>query len=297
MFLRRLAALLLLAATPACAQGQAAKPRLQNAHPALWVVKGGRATVYLFGTIHVLKPGLEWFDEAVKQAFDRANEVKLELVMPPADRMQQIVVANAAMPTGPTLSAQLDPRHRAALVSALAQLGLPANAFDRDKPWFAATNLSILPLIKAGYDPANGPEAIITATAAKENKPVTGLETAEQQIGYFGALSPKAQIQFLDSTLDDMAKAEGEMGRMVDEWAHGQPDALARDLNDDLKDSPEVAKVLLVDRNKRWASWIKGRLAQPGTVFIAVGAGHLAGPESVQAQLARIGVRSERVTY
>ena len=87
------------------------------------------------------------------------------------------------------------------------------------------------------------------------------------------------------------------MAAMVDEWAKGQPDALARDMNDSLKDSPDVAKVLLVDRNKRWAGWIRNRLTTPGTVFIAVGAGHLAGPQSVQRQLARLGIRADRVKY
>ena len=87
------------------------------------------------------------------------------------------------------------------------------------------------------------------------------------------------------------------MQTMVDEWAHGQPDALAREMNDSLKDSPEVARVLLVERNQRWAGWIQNRLRTPGTVFIAVGAGHLAGPQSVQRQLARLGLRAERVNY
>ena len=84
---------------------------------------------------------------------------------------------------------------------------------------------------------------------------------------------------------------------MVDQWSHGAPDALARELNHDLKGSPEVARTLLVDRNKRWASWIANRMRTPGVVFIAVGAGHLAGPESVQRQLARRGLKVMRVRY
>jgi uncharacterized protein len=84
---------------------------------------------------------------------------------------------------------------------------------------------------------------------------------------------------------------------MVADWANGNPDALAREMNDSLKDSPEVAKTLLVDRNKRWAGWIEQRLQQPGTVFIAVGAGHLAGPDSVQSQLLKDGIKATRVKY
>jgi len=286
-------ALVLLLAAPACAQ----TPPTQDADPALWVVKDRDTTVYLFGTIHVLKPGLTWFDEAVRQAFDRSNQVVLELVLPDPAKMQSIVAADAAMPNGPTLTARLPPARRKQYADALTSLSLPATAFDRTQPWFAATNLSILPLVKLGYDPANGPESIITAAAKQANKPVIGLETAEQQLGYFSALSPKAQISFLTATLDELPKVATQMATMVDEWAHGQPDKLAAELNESLKDSPEVAKVLLVDRNKRWAGWIANRLRTPGTVFIAVGAGHLAGPESVQRQLARRGLRAVRVRY
>ena len=294
--LRRLAPLFLLTAAPACAQTPPATA-VQDADPALWVVRAKGSTVYLFGTIHVLKPGLTWFDEAVRKAFDRSDQVVLELVLPDPARMQAIVAASATQVTGPTLTERLAPARRQQFASALTGLGLPVNAFDRVKPWFAATNLSILPLMKLGYDPANGPESIITAEAKAQNKPVVGLETAEQQIGYFGALSDKAQIGFLDSTLDELPKVGSTMSTMVDEWAKGQPDALAREMNDSLKDSPEVARVLLVDRNKRWAGWIQDRLKTPGTVFVAVGAGHLAGPQSVQRQLARLGIRAERVVY
>jgi hypothetical protein len=289
----------LLLALPACAQStpKSAPPQLQDADPALWVVKDRDTTIYLFGTIHVLKPGLTWFDEAVRQAFDQSQQVVLELVMPDPARMQAIVAANATMPSGPTLTEQLSPARQKQFAAALTGLGMPVGALDRVKPWYAATTLSILPLTKLGYDPANGPETVITAQAKAEGKPVIGLETAEQQIGYFGALSQKAQLQFLGSTLDELPKVDTEMSTMVDEWAHGQPDALAREMNDSLKDSPEVAKVLLINRNKRWAGWIKQRLGQPGTIFIAVGAGHLAGPQSVQAQLAKLGVKAKRVDY
>lgn len=295
-----LSALTLALALPACAQRQpaAAARDANDADPALWVVKDQDTTIYLFGTIHVLKPGMSWFDEAVKAAFDRADEVKLELVMPDPAAMASLVAATGVAPAGtPPLTEQVPANKRAAFTKAVLDLGLPANALDRYKPWLAATQLSIAPLSRLGYDSANGPEEVITAAAKQAGKPLTGLETAEQQLGYFGALSAPAQLQFLTSTIDELPKLDSSMKEMVDDWAHGKPEALAKEMNDSLKDSPEVAKVLLVDRNKRWAAWVKQRMAQPGTVFIAVGAGHLAGKDSVQAQLAKLGVKAERVTY
>jgi len=293
-----LSAIALCLSLPACAQQPAQPARAANdADPALWVVKDKDTTVYLFGTIHVLKPGLTWFDEAVKTAFDRSDEVKLEIVLPDPAAMQGLVQATGvAAPGTPPLTQRLPEAKRAAFTKAVTDLGLPANALDTFKPWLAATQLSVAPLSKLGYDSTNGPEQVITA-AKQANKPLTGLETPEQQLGFFGSLSDKAQLDFLVSTVDELPKLNDQMASMVDDWAKGDPDALAREMNDELKSSPEVAKVLLTDRNARWAAWIKQRMAKPGTVFVAVGAGHLAGPDSVQAQLAKLGVKAERVRY
>lgn len=298
-----LSALALMLAVPACAKeapqaAQTSGPRAANdADPALWVVRDADTTVYLFGTIHVLKPGLTWFDEAVRSAFDRSGEVVLELVMPDPQAMQALVMARGVNASGPTLTEQLPPDKRAAYARVVTDLGLPAGAFDRMRPWFAATNLSLLPLQKLGYDPANGPETVIADAARAAGKPVTGLETAEQQIGYFAGLSEPAQIQFLIATVDEIPTVGRTMATMVRDWAAGNPQALARQMNDSLKDSPEVARVLLTDRNARWAQWVKARMARPGAVFVAVGAGHLAGGQSVVAMLQRDGVKVTRVQY
>ena len=294
-----LSAIALTLALPACAKQPAkAAAAANDADPALWVVRDKDTTVYLFGTIHVLKPGLTWFDEAVKTAFDRSDEVKLEIVMPDPATMQGLVQATGvAAPGTPPLTQRLPEAKRAAFTRAVTDLGLPADALDRYKPWLAATQLSVAPLSKLGYSNSNGPEEVISAAAKQARKPVTGLETPEQQLGFFGSLSDQAQLQFLESTVEELPKLDSTMASMVDDWARGDPDALAREMNEELKSSPEVAKVLLTDRNVRWASWIKGRMATPGTVFIAVGAGHLAGPDSVQAQLAKLGVKAERVKY
>jgi len=294
------AALALTLALPACAQTPAA-PQPTDAHdadPALWVVRDADTTIYLFGTIHVLRPGLSWFDEAVKSAFDRSGQVMLEMVEPDAATMQRIVEASGVTPPGaPGLTGMIPSAKRAAYLKAVTGLGLSPATLDRYRPWFAAVNLSLLPLVKAGYDPANGPEGVITAAAKAAGKPVAGLETAEQQIGYFSGLSDTAQMEFLTSTVDELPKATAELDEMVADWAKGDPAALAALMNDDLKSSPEVANVLLYQRNARWADWVKARLATPGTVFVAVGAGHLAGARSVIEDLEAKGVKVERVKY
>ena len=297
---RLLAAPLALLALPlpACAQGAAPAAATTDADPALWVVRDKDTTIYLFGTIHVLRPGLSWFDEAVKAAFDRSDEVVLELVLPDPAKMAGIVRATGIAPAGtPPLTERLPEAKRAAFTAAVVNLGLPATALDRYKPWLAATQLSVGPLQKTGYVSANGPEEVVSAAAKAGGKTLIGLETAEQQLGYFNGLSDAAQLKFLESTVDELPTLGKQMTTMVDAWAKGKPDILAREMNDSLKDTPEVARVLLTERNQRWAGWVKQRLGKPGTVFVAVGAGHLAGPDSVQAHLAKLGVTAERVQY
>lgn len=268
-----------------------------DANPALWVVKDKDTTIYLFGTIHVLKPGISWFDSAIKTAFDASSELRLEMVMPEEAPTREEALKVAALPAGQTLSSKLTPEGNAKLTATLAGYGLPATAFDRYTPWFAANNLTILPLMRLGYKLDAGAEQVLTASAKASGKPISGFETFAEQLGFFASLSDKAQVEFLTSVVDELPKMGETVDTMVADWARGDPDALAKLLNSDLDSNRELGDVLLTKRNARWADWIKGRMAQPGTVFIAVGAGHLAGDNSVQVMLAQRGLKAERVKY
>jgi hypothetical protein len=297
--IKRLASLLLGAAllgAPATAQTAPVAPTIE-ANPALWVVKDKDTTIYLFGTIHVLKPGLSWFDDAVKAAFDKSDGLVLETVLPDAATMQGLVIKLGFNKDAKTLPEKLPDADRAPFAQALTEFGAPPGALDHADPWLAATELSILPVTKLGYDPANGPEAVLTAAAKAAGKPVTGLETPEQQLGYLANLSEPAQLAFLDSAIKELPKVGDEANSMVTDWAKGDPEALAKLLNDDLTDEAELKKTLLIDRNARWADWVVNRLKTPGTVFVAVGAGHLAGADSVQDDLARMHVKVTRISY
>jgi uncharacterized protein YbaP (TraB family) len=288
-------------ALPATAFAQAAPAQAaatRDADPAIWVVKDADTTIYLFGTVHVLKPGLSWFDEAVKAAFDKSDTVVLEMIEPDLPTMQGLIMKTALAPAGdPTLTAKLPEASRAPYAAALTDLGMRADALDRFEPWFAAMTLSIAPLQKLGYDPNSGAERTITEAAKAANKQLVGLETAEQQLGFFDGLPAEQQIKFLVSTVNDYADAGPTLDKMVVQWAAGNPDALGATLNEEMRKTPELAKVVLSDRNAHWADWISARMAQPGTVFIAVGAGHLAGSDSVQAYLAKHNLKAERIKY
>lgn len=152
--------------------------------------------------------------------------------------------------------------------------------------------MSIIPLMQQGYTPGAGVEKVLLSKVG--DKPQGALETAEFQLGIFNGMDQAAQITFMMEAIEGMDETAPMLNRMVAEWAEGDADELAVIMNEGMTD-PAVAEALLYSRNANWAEWIDTRLDQPGSVFIAVGAGHLAGTKSVQDYLATKGITVTRV--
>jgi uncharacterized protein len=269
---------------------------LKDVDPALWVVKDEDTTIYLFGTVHILKPGLGWFDEAVKDAFDKSNRLVLELVEPPAAETQALFMKVAMDKSGKTLRSKLGDAERATYDGAMAKIGIPAEALDPFDPWAAAVTMQVLGMTKSGFDPNSGVEKQLGAAAKIANKPVEGVETMEYQLGIFDSLSDAQQVTFLNETAKNIDELGSTMDKLVDLWAAPDPDGLAALMNQGFTD-PKLYDALLTQRNANWAKWIDAELKKPGVTFMAVGAGHLAGPTSVQALLPAYGLTAQRVAY
>jgi uncharacterized protein YbaP (TraB family) len=136
---------------------------------------------------------------------------------------------------------------------------------------------------------------ILKAAAKKDGKPTGEVETFDWQMNLFDTMPADLQLKMLTSYLDDIEKGDQMIDDMMGSWASGDIDKLASLMNEAMIETPELGKLLLADRNARWAEWIKARMAKPGTVFMAVGAGHLGGKDSVQDYLAKKGIKAERV--
>ncbi len=276
-------------------QAIAAEPASGLARPALWRVSDADTTIYLFGTIHALPPGVEWFDGDLAQAFDASSELVTEITETDPTEMQSLVMAKAMLPPGQSLRGLLPPSDRSGFETALAAYGLPVGAFDRFEPWYAAIGLSTLPLMQQGYNTANGVEGALDARAKALGHPHSALETAEFQLGLFDALPMDVQKKYLHDVIDGLPKLKDELDQIVRVWSTGDAEKLAALMNEDDGDDPVMLEKLLTGRNRTWAGWIKARMARPGSLFIAVGAGHLAGQGSVQQQLAALGIIAVRV--
>ena len=267
-------------------------PRGAVPGPALWQVADKDTTIYLFGTVHALPKDKPWFDGRIERAFNSSNELVTEIDVGSAAQSATALQAASLLPEGQSLRSMMTPENRQQYEAALVGLGLPVEALDRNEPWFAALTLSLLPLLRSGYDTQSGVELSLGGRAGEKQR--GALETIDQQIALFDSMPQDAQLSFLDETVEMLPKAKTTLDEMVAEWIEGDADQLAALMNAELTD-PVLRDRLLTSRNANWAGWIENRLDQPGTVFIAVGAGHLAGAGSVQHQLRKRGVKVRRV--
>lgn len=268
------------------------------AAPGLWVAKSGNSTVYLFGTIHILQQGGDWQSPEIAKAFAASGELWLEI--PNADDQAGAtgLIQEYGFDREHPLSTKLSPQDRAKLDAAVKVAQLPRGeaALEPMSPWLAALTLDDALLIHSGYDLNSGVEHVLEQQAAQQQKPVFGFETLDQQIRMFADLSPELQVEMLENSLDDFQSGPQQLGALVDAWMKDDQATLAKLMVDEIKiPLPALYQVLLVSRNEAWADAIEGLLKKPGVRFVAVGAGHLTGPDSVQAALERRGTPVEAV--
>lgn len=284
--------LLFAALMTASAQAVRAEPL----HPALWKVTKGKTTVWLFGTIHMLQPGADWCNGPVAAAADSADEIVTEVLDPAGEETQAAVRRHAFLPAGEHLAALLPPDEKAALFALIEREHLPLALFDTVKPWYAAVVLSSVPLIRRGFGAHDGVEATLTARESPRHPHLVALETADQQLAILDGLPQAVQVAYLGDVLAQFPTIDREIDAMARAWGKGDAEELARLINEDEgHDQPLLNERLILARNRHWATWIAERLKRPGTAFLAVGAGHLAGPGNVREDLAALGFAVERV--
>ena len=296
-----LAALCLLSSA-AQAQTDALQPvpesaqKVNDVDPALWVLRDDDTTIYLFGTVHVLRPSLGWFDDGVKTAFDASDTLVLEMVDPGAAESAAVMADLSIDKSGRTIRQKLGADDLAAYEAAVTKLGLAHTDLDPLDGWAVAINLYYAGLLQKGYDLTSGVEVQLKAAAAASKKPVFGLETMRFQLSIFDSLPENVQVDYAASTAKSIDEIAPQTDLLVDLWAAADTDGVGKVMNEGFE-TLKLTDVLLTRRNANWAAWINQRMAKPGTVFMAVGAGHLAGPTSVQHLLTAYGLNAERLRY
>jgi uncharacterized protein YbaP (TraB family) len=268
-----LVAAAIAAATPVAAPAptSAAPAPVANADPAIFVVRDADTTVYLFGTFHALDGKAEWFNDQVKDAFEASDELVLETLVPEHPSARPVRMA-------PPPPQQL-------------KIVAPSASF------LASTRMAINAGKSQGMQVGNGADMVLRRTAEEEGKPVEGLETLESQLAMFARMPAAAPAAAATpkASAAPMRNLSKSMAEMQDAWKHGDQRVFVRVLAQLERGSPDTYRMMFTERNARWADWIRARMQTPGTVFVAVGAGHLAGKDSVLVQLAERGIYSTRV--
>ncbi len=270
---------------------------MDAARPALWKIADADTTIYLFGTIHLLPEHYDWETPGISAAVDASQELILEAVL---DRQSSGEIAGVMqamamdMPMPPVAS-RIMPDRRVALERAIARTGMPRAAFDRMESWAVALTLASAQLRDLPASSDYGIEPLLTRRFREAGKAVKGFETPAEQFGYFDRLRPVTQARFLQSVIDDKSSPRDEYQAMLAAWRAGDLGRIALSFDDETKISSELKDALLTRRNARWTGVIAHRMAKPGTIFIAVGAGHLTGKDSVIAMLGARGYTAIRL--
>jgi uncharacterized protein YbaP (TraB family) len=264
-----------LLAAAALAAAPAAAPTGVAPGPAMFVVRDADTTVYLFGTFHALDGRAHWFDSRVRDAFDRSGELILETLVP-EDPAQRARVGNA----------------------------IPAPSVAPSASFLATTRMALSAGRSQGMQVDNGADMVLRHAAEDQGKAVEGLETLEFQLNMFNRMPATMTAQAkpaalgasgtvaADSTMQSLTRT---MADMQSAWKRGDQTVFIRMLGQLQSNSPDTYRMMFTERNARWADWIAARMQTPGTVFVAVGAGHLAGRDSVLVRLAEKGIESQRV--
>jgi uncharacterized protein len=288
-------ALLLSTTTISCAKPAPSKSA-PSAKPALWKLADADTTIYLFGTIHVLPVDYKWRTKAFDAAAAKADTLVLEVAdLGDSAKTAEIFTKLAMSPNLPPVLDRVPADKRPGLKALIDKVGFPAAALARFESWAVAITLAGGMLKDLDLSPDNGVERKLTEEFAAAKKPVIGLETTELQLGIFDKLPQPAQDMFLAGLADEVADPKAEFDAMLGAWRSGDDKAIATTFDDELRQSPELTDALLRNRNANWTAWLAKRLDTPGTVMVAVGAGHLAGVDSVQTMLAKKGLKVTRV--
>jgi uncharacterized protein YbaP (TraB family) len=265
------------------------------ARPPMWVVKGQGATIVLFGSVHLLPPGLDWRTPALERALARADDVWFEIPIDAASNLAagQAALATGMQPAGQTLRSELSVADQMRIARAAQACGLRAEGLDKLKPWLADVTLSVASDRLAGAAVENGVERQISARlgAGVQRR---AFETPAEQIGYLSSASIPDQVASLHETLDELDDGPASYHRLIAAWMSGDANAIRHEALEPMASkAPGVYRGLVVDRNRRWIDAIMARLQGSGEAVMVVGVGHLVGPDSVPALLRARGIKVE----
>jgi len=283
---------LLAGSSPLLAQ---AKAKQIQAAPSLWHIQGEQGEIYLLGSVHVLPPNIAWRTPAIANALSRSDVFVFEV---PQDQsamteLNTLIQAKGFLPDGESLRRQLPPAALPDYDAAVQASGLPPAMVEHERPWLAGLQMMFAQIGKLKFAADSGVDSLLMSDAAKDQKQMRYLETVAEQFALLAPDDRRLELQEFESSLRDLRDVAGELAPMVKAWSAGDQVALDKVINGDLDEFPQARKLLLDDRNARWAPKLETMLKEKHVFFVTVGAGHLTGPKGVPALLRKDGFKVE----
>jgi hypothetical protein len=280
-------ALALLLAAAAAAPARADTPL-----HALWELHGKHNTVYLLGSIHVLRPGDYPLAPVLQRAYADAKRLFMEVDLGELDsaEMQSELLRGASLPGGQTLPQVLGPERYQEAQTLAHGIGVELAAFDRFAPWFAAEAISEQQLQALGFQPQFGVEMYFLGRARADGKPIDGLETVHDQLALFEALSMQAQADYLVASLEQARDLPHQVDDMVRAWQRGDTAWFDDELRTESGSDPALYQSVLGARNRKWLPKIEALLNDDRNSLVIVGTAHLVGRDSVLELLKKDGI-------
>ena len=263
-------------------------------HPVtLWRAAGQSNSVYLLGSIHLLRPGDYPLPLAIDAAYEEAEVLVMELDMDDLDgvQAQQLFASSGLLQGGKTLRDIMgEPAYQQARAAAEA-IDIPIEMLAQSEPWLAAVTVEMMMLYRIGFNPMLGIEMQLVSQAGRDGKPIEGLETAAEQTAFLDGLSLETQRDMLLQTLEESAGLEASIDEIIRAWRYGDIAALESGLLQDLGKNEELSEALVNGRNRRWVAQISELLDDTDDYLVVVGALHLIGDQGVPELLAKAGVK------
>jgi uncharacterized protein YbaP (TraB family) len=271
---------LLIVSLFGCVSAQAQSP--------VWALRGAHNTVYLAGSVHLLKTGETSLPPAFDHAYTSSKALVMEVDVDELDSpaAQSLVLEKGMAQEGSTLRASIGEARYARVAAEAAHLGLPIAGLEQFQPWAIALTLTQLEYVQLGFDPEEGVEKQLGRRAHLDGKKIQGLETLEEQINILAGLSASDQAHFLDLTVTELKDADRDTRAILAAWRSGDGAKLAALMSEDYQSFPSLYNALVTDRNRRWLPQIEQLLKADQDYLVIVGALHLVG-EGGLLQLAR----------
>lgn len=253
------------------------------ADSSVWSVTSGNNTVYLGGTMHLLRPSDYPLPEEYEQAYQASSEIYFETdisamndLSVQAQMLQQLTYSD-----GRTLESVLNEEAYSALSDHVASIGMPMEMLQTFKPGLLVSTLQIFEFQRLGFTP-QGVDTYFNTRAISDAKTLGQLETVQEQIGFLAAMGEGNESEFILLSLSDLDETEEVMEAMIQAWRSGDNAKLSEMFVIDMKaEAPELYDALLVQRNLNWLPLIDQMLTDEDTEFVLVGAAHLVGEDGL----------------